>query len=87
MHGYYLVDELYVDADKVVNVSQIETYHPPVWGGDTVKLHYAKAEGLRDYLNLTAIRDGVQFWLKPVELSFSGGGKASIPNILDEILR
>jgi inner membrane protein len=30
-------------------------------------LHYAKAEDLRDYLNLTAIRGEliVQFWLRP----------------------
>jgi len=61
-----------------------------IWGGDKVKLHYAKAEDLRDYLNLTAIRGEVvvQFWLRPgdaaVELSFSGGGgKASTPAVLE----
>jgi inner membrane protein len=61
-----------------------------IWGGDTVKLHYAKAEDLADYLNLTAIRGEVvvQFWLRPgnapVELSFSGGGgKASTPMVLE----
>jgi inner membrane protein len=89
-HGYYLLGELYVDADKVVNVSQIETYHPVLWGGDKVKLHYARAEDLREYLNLTAIRGEVvvQFWLtlgdEGVELSFSSGeGKASTPRVLD----
>jgi len=89
-HGYYLLGEIYVDADKVVNVSQIESYHPVIWGGNTVKLHYARAEDLREYLNLTAIRGEVvvQFWLRPgdegVELSFSGGGKAdSVPGVLD----
>lgn len=89
-HDYYLLGNLYVDADKVVNVSQIETYHPVIWGGDTVKLHYAKADDLREYLDLTAIRGEVvvQFWLKPgdagVELSFSGGGgKASTPGMLE----
>ena len=81
-HGYYLLGELYVDADKIVNVSQIETYHPVIWGGDKVMLHYAKAEDLREYLNLTAIRGEVmvQFWLrpgdKPVELTL-GSGAAS----------
>jgi len=89
-HGYYLLGELYVDADKVVNVSQIETYHPVIWGGNKVKLHYAKAEDLRDYLNLTAIRGEVmvQFWLRPgdaaVELSFSGGaGRVETPGVLE----
>ncbi len=76
----------------MVNVSQMENYHPVIWGGDTVKLHYAKAEDLRDYLNLTAIRGDVvvQFWLRPgdegVELSFSGeGGKAATPGVLDRM--
>jgi inner membrane protein len=50
----------------VVNFSQIETYHPVFWGGDKVKLHYARAEDLREYLNLKAIRGEVvvQFWLR-----------------------
>jgi len=89
-HGYYLLGELYVDADKVVNVNQIETYHPVIWGGDKVMLHYAKAEDLREYLNLTAIRGEVmvQFWLRPgdegVELNFSGGGrKVLTPKVLE----
>jgi len=91
-HDYYLLGDLYVDAEKMVNVSQMDNYHPVIWGGDTVKLHYAKAEDLRDYLNLTAIRGEVvvQFWLKPgdvgVELSFSGeGGKAATPRVLDRM--
>lgn len=89
-HGYYLLGELYVDADKIVNVSQIETYHPVLWGGDKVKLHYAKAEDLREYLNLTAIRGEVvvQFWLRPgdeaVELRFAGDGrKSATPAVLE----
>lgn len=88
-HGYYLVGELYVDADKVVNVSQIETYHPVLWGGDKVRLHYARAEDLGEYLNVTAIRGEVvvQFWLKPgdraVELNFAGGGDSEeVPSVL-----
>ena len=88
--GYYLLGELFVDADKVVNVSQIETYHPVIWGGNTVKLHYARAEDLREYLNLTAIRGEVvvQFWLRPgdetVELSFGwSSGNDSLPGALE----
>jgi hypothetical protein len=27
-HGYYLLGELYIDSDKIVNVTQIENYHP-----------------------------------------------------------
>lgn len=72
--------------DKIVNVSQIETYHPVLWGGDEVKLNYAKAEDLREYLNLTSIRGEVvvQFWLKSgdeaVELRFDGlAGKVETP--------
>ncbi|MDD2760982.1 MAG: metal-dependent hydrolase, partial [Methylomonas sp.] len=91
-HGYYLLGELYVDADKVVNVSQIETYHPVLWGGDKVKLHYAKAEDLREYLNLTAIRGEVvvQFWLRSgdeaVELRISGGaGMVETPTVLERM--
>ena len=84
-HGYYLLGELYVDADKVVNVNQIETYHPVIWGGDTVKLHYARAEDLREYLNLTAIRGEVvvQFWLRPGEVMMGLvlGGTASTENV------
>ncbi len=51
---------LFVDADKVVNVSQIETYHPVIWSVHKVWLHYAKAEDLREYLNLTAILGEVE---------------------------
>jgi inner membrane protein len=61
-----------------------------IWGGNTVKLHYARAEDLREYLNLKAIRGEVvvQFWLRPggegVELRFTGeGGKASTPGVLE----
>ena len=89
-HAYYLLGELYVDADKQVNVGQIEAYHPVLWGGDTVRLHYAKAEDLRDYLNLTAIRGEVvvQFWLRPgdepVELRFDDGPeKVQTPGVLE----
>jgi inner membrane protein len=31
--------------------------HPPVsWSGSKIRLHYARARDLADYLNLTAIR-------------------------------
>ncbi|WP_404357047.1 hypothetical protein [Methylotuvimicrobium sp. KM1] len=67
-------------------------YHPVSWSGAKIKLHYAKAGDLRDYLNLTAIRGEVvvQFWLRPgdemVELSFSGGGgKVVTPGVLDRL--
>ena len=80
-----MLGELYVDADKVVNVNQIETYHPVIWGGDTVKLHYARAEDLREYLNLPAIRGEVvvQFWLRPGEVMMGLvlGGTASTENV------
>ena len=46
--------------------------------GSTVRLHYAKADDLGDYLNMVAIRGEVvvQFWVESrgvVELRFSGG--------------
>ena len=53
-------------------------------------LHYAKAEDLREYLNLTAILGEVvvQFWFRPgdeaVELSFNGGsGLVKTPGVLE----
>lgn len=90
-HGYYLLGELFVDAAKIVNVSQIETYHPVIWGGSTVSLHYAKADDLKDYLNLAAIRGEiiVQFWLKPgdepVELNLTGGSNNQVPDALKHL--
>jgi len=91
-HGYYLLGELFVDTDKVVNVSQIEPYHPVLWGGDKTILHYAKAENLREYLNLMAILGKVvmQFWLLPgdewVELAFFRNGKTDfVPWVLSDL--
>jgi inner membrane protein len=61
-------------------------------GGRKVRLPYAKAEDLRGYLNLTAIRGEVVvlFWLRPgdweVELSFAGGAEqASTPAVLEGV--
>ncbi|MBE0435500.1 MAG: metal-dependent hydrolase, partial [Methylomicrobium sp.] len=84
-----LLGELHIDADKVVDVTQLEAYHPVSWNGAKVKLHYAKAGDLADYLNLTAILGEVvvQFWLQPgdamVDLKFSGNDAGNrIPGIL-----
>ncbi|CCE25791.1 metal-dependent hydrolase [Methylotuvimicrobium alcaliphilum] len=89
-HDYYLLGELHIDADKVVDVTQLEVYHPARWSGAKVKLHYAKAGDLADYLNLTAIRGEVvvQFWLRPgdamVEMRFDGGaGRVVTPGVLE----
>ena len=89
-HDYYLLGELHIDADKVVDVTQLEAYHPVRWNGAKVKLHYAKAGDLADYLNLTAIRGEVvvQFWLRPgdamVEMRFDGGaGRVETPGVLE----
>ncbi|CCE22762.1 Membrane-bound metal-dependent hydrolase (fragment) [Methylotuvimicrobium alcaliphilum 20Z] len=89
-HAYYLLGELHIDADKVVDVTQLEAYHPVSWNGAKVKLHYAKAGDLADYLNLTAIRGEVvvQFWLRPgdamVEMRFDGGaGRVETPGVLE----
>jgi inner membrane protein len=71
-------------------VAQIEAYHPVIWGVDKVRLHYARAGDLRDYLNLTAIRGEVvvQFWLRPgdaaVELEFDAAHPTeSVPGALE----
>jgi len=45
-----LLGELYVDADKVVNVTDLAVYHPLVWNGVKIKLHYATVGELADYL-------------------------------------
>jgi inner membrane protein len=88
-HGYYLLGELYVDADKVVNVTDLEVYHPLVWNGVKIKLHYATVGELTDYLAFTAIRGEVvvQYWLKQgdesVVLDFGGGGDVvEVPSVL-----
>jgi len=89
--NYYLLGELFVDSGVLANVSNIDLYHPVMLNGSTVRLHYAKADDLGDYLNMVAIRGEVvvQFWLKSgdesVELRFSGGGSGSIPGVLEEI--
>ncbi|WP_305909439.1 hypothetical protein Q9L42_005485 [Methylomarinum sp. Ch1-1] len=74
-------------------ISRIETYHPVIWNGGKVRLHYAKAEDLADYLNLVAIRGEVvvQFWLRPgdapVELNFIGyNTSGSVPATLRDLL-
>jgi len=88
-HDYYLLGELFVDSGMMVNVNNIELYHPVIFGGSTVRLHYAKASDLDDYLNMVAIRGEVvvQFWLKPgdeaVEVRFSGGESGSTPDVLE----
>ena len=72
---------LFVDADKMIRVRQIETYHPVIRVGDKSMMHYSKAVDLWKYLNLIAIRGKVveQFWFRPVDdvvkLNFTGGGE------------
>ncbi|MDF1583614.1 MAG: metal-dependent hydrolase [Methyloprofundus sp.] len=90
-HDYYLLGELMVDSGMIANVNNIELYHPVMFSGSSVRLHYAKASDLSEYLNMVAIRGEVvvQFWLRPgdevvVELSFGGGGrKAATPGVLE----
>jgi inner membrane protein len=91
-HEYYLLGELFVDSGMMVNVNDIELYHPVMLSGSSVRLHYAKASDLDEYLNMVAIRGEVvvQFWLKPgdevVELRFSGGGGVgSMPDVLSDL--
>lgn len=91
-HEYYLLGELFVDSGLQVNVNNIELYHPVIFGGSTVRLHYARAGDLGEYLNMVAIRGEVvvQFWLKPgdevVELRFSGGESDSTPTVLEGMI-
>ncbi len=60
----YLLGELWIDADKVPAVTEIDLYRPVWWSGDRVRLHYARAEDLREYRRLVAIRGEVmvQSW-------------------------
>ena len=70
-------------------MNNIELYHPVIFGGSAVRLHYARAGDLDDYLNMVAIRGEVvvQFWLRPgdevVEWSFSGSREISTPGVLE----
>lgn len=88
-HDYYLLGELFVDSGLQVNVNNIDLYHPVIFGDSTVRLHYARAGDLDDYLNMVAIRVEVvvQFWLRPgdegVELRFSGGGSGEALGVLE----
>jgi len=88
-HDYYLLGELFVDSGLLPSMNDIELYHPVMFSGSTVRLHYARAEDLDDYLNMVAIRGEVvvQFWLRPgdegVELRFSGGESGSTPGVLE----
>jgi len=74
---------LFVDADKMINVRQIETWHPVIGVGDKLMINYSKSEDFRGHLNLIAIRIRgevvEQFWFRPVddmvELNFTGGGE------------
>ncbi|MCF7970287.1 MAG: metal-dependent hydrolase [Methylococcaceae bacterium] len=90
-HDYYLLGELFVDSGMMVNVNDIELYHPVMFSGSSVRLHYAKASDLSEYLNMVAIRGEVvvQFWLRPgdegVELRFSGGESGSTPGGLERM--
>ncbi len=68
-------------------------YHPVSWSGAKVKLHYAKAGDLADYLNLTAIRGEVvvQFWLRPgdamVEFNLYRSDKnKTVPDALRDLM-
>ena len=65
----------------MINVRQIETWHPVIGVGDKLMINYSKSEDFRGHLNLIAIRGEVveQFWFRPVddmvELNFTGGGE------------
>ncbi len=92
-HEYYLLGELFVDSGMMVNVNDIELYHPVMLSGSTVRLHYAKAEDLNEYLNMVAIRGEVvvQFWLRPgdesVEFNFVGKSNSSaMPDLLRDLM-
>jgi inner membrane protein len=90
-HEYYLLGELFVDSGLLPSMNDIDLYHPVMFSGSRVRLHYAKAGDLGEYRNMVAIRGEVvvQFWLKPgdevVELRFSGGESSAIPNILKQV--
>jgi len=58
-HDYYLLGELFVDSGLMPSVNDIELYHPVMFSGSRVRLHYAKAGDLGDYLNMVAIRGEV----------------------------
>jgi inner membrane protein len=68
----YLLGELWIDADKVPAVTEIDLYHPVWWSGDRVRLHYARAEDLREYRRLVAIRG---------EVMVQGWGAAPLPEL------
>ena len=68
-HEYYLMGELFVAGNESKQLGELQLYHPVIYTGDIVRLHYAKAEDLKRYLDMVAAQGEVfiQYWLKPGE--------------------
>jgi inner membrane protein len=66
---YYLLGEMQIAGKKLVPVENIDLYRPASYRGNVLKLHYAREEELKPWLDLVAAQGEiyVQFWLKPGE--------------------
>ena len=91
-HEYYLMGELFVAGNDSKQLGELQLYHPVIYTGDIVRLHYAKAEDLERYLDMVAAQGEVfvQYWLKPGEAPVSeqvdGGVMEVVPDLLKEWL-
>ncbi|MBT6012364.1 MAG: hypothetical protein HOG80_13395 [Candidatus Marinimicrobia bacterium] len=61
--------ELFVAGNDSKQLGELQLYHPVIYTGDIVRLHYAKAENLERYLDMVAAQGEVfvQYWLAPGE--------------------
>ncbi|MCC9003651.1 MAG: metal-dependent hydrolase [Candidatus Competibacter sp.] len=64
---YFLNGE--IQTAKVEPVANIDRYQPVIYSGQTMTLHYARAQELGPWLDRVAVRGEVvvQFWLRPGE--------------------
>lgn len=72
-HEYYLMGELFVAGNESKQIGELQLYHPIIYTGDIVRLHYAKAKDLERYLDMVVAQGEVfiQYWLAPGEAPVS----------------
>ena len=86
---YYLLGEIQV-GQRVESLENIDLYQPVRYSGNTMTLHYARAQELGPWLDLVAVRGEimVQFWLKPGETAVTlGAGEEQQEERIPEQLR
>ena len=76
---YYLLGEVEMPEGRgpalTGRLDTVDTYNPARYRGGVLRLHYARAQELKPWLDLVAVRGEVvvQFWLKPGEAAMTLG--------------